>query len=211
MTGAAFNGSTIYAFGNIYGSTTEFSVHKYTTAGSSSGQYMNQLDFPGLEPTVYDIAYSSSGIWVARDESDSPILRYNTSGVVTGYVMGTEVPAAAGLTVDAEGYLWVSDPVNDKIYKLDTTTSTEVEYGGIQGSRTLQPGMNPFGSLTVINASGFASGASVELFDTAGRRVQTGTVQDGSYTVDGSGLPAGSYVLRISDSAGSSTIRLCRF
>lgn len=211
MTGAAFSGSTIYAFGNIYGSTTQFSVHKYTTAGSSSGQYMNQLDFPGLQPAVYDIAYSASGIWVARDESDSPVLRYNTSGVVTGYVMGTDVPAAAGLAVDNDGFLWVSDPVNDKIYKVDVVTSIDENTAGVNSARSILPDMNPFSSLTVVNVEGFSGGASAELFDTTGRRIQSGSVQDGSFTVDGSRLPAGTYILRISDSSGSSTLRLCRY
>ncbi len=211
MTGAAFNGSTIYAFGNIYGSTTQFSVHKYTTSGSSSGQYMNQLDFPGLQPAVYDIAYSASGMWVARDESDSPILRYNTSGAVTGYVMGTDVPAAAGLAVDDDGYLWVSDPDNDKIYKVDTTTSIDENTAGVSAARTILPGANPFSSLTVVSVQGFNGGAYAELFDTTGRRVQSGSVQDGSFTVNGSLLPAGTYILRISDSTGSSSVRLCKY
>ena len=211
MTGAAFNGSTIYAFGNIYGSTTQYSVHKYTTAGSSSGQYMNQLDFPGLAPAAYDIAYSAEGMWVARDESDSPILRYNTSGVLTGYVMGTDVPAAAGLAVDDQGFLWVSDPDSDKIYKVDTSTSIDGATAGVFDSRLLAPQMNPFSSLTVVSVQGFAGGASVELFDTTGRRMQSGTVQDGTFTVDGASLPAGTYILRVTDSAGSSTVRLCKY
>lgn len=210
MTGAAFNGSTIYAFGNIYGSTTQFSVHKYTIAGSSAGQYMTPLDFPGLEPAVYDIAYAADGMWVARDESDSPILMYNTDGVLTGYIMGTEVPAAAGLAVDPDGYLWVSDPVNDKIYKVDYLTSVDNTSAGVNGSRTIQPSVNPFSSVSVITVQGFTGGAAVELFDTSGRRVQNGVLQSGSFTVDGSALPAGAYILRITDSAGSSTIRICR-
>ncbi len=210
MTGAAFNGSTIYAFGNIYGSTTQFSVHKYTTAGSSAGQYMNQLDFPGLEPAVYDIAWSEQGMWVARDESDSPVLRYNTDGVLTGYVMGSEVPAAAGLAVDDEGYLWISDPVNDKIYKVDTTTSIHGGATAPVSPRTLQPAANPFAASSLINAGGFADGASVEVFDIRGRLVRTGSIQGGAYTLNGSGLPAGPYMVRVSDLNGTSTVRVCR-
>ncbi len=34
----------------------------------------------GLPTTSYVIAFFSEGVRVARDESDSPILRYNTSG-----------------------------------------------------------------------------------------------------------------------------------
>jgi hypothetical protein len=210
VTGAAFNGSTIYAFGNIYGSTTQFSVHKYTTAGSSSGQYMNQLDFPGLQPAVYDIAWSAAGVWVARDESDSPVLRYDTSGNLTGYVSGTEVPAAAGLTVDSSGYLWVSDPVNDKIYKVDTSTSVEEGHTTPMDTRIIQPEMNPFPSSAFVTVSGFGPGARAELYDVLGRIVQRPAVSDGVLMVEGSALPPGTYVLRVFDSGGSSTVRLCR-
>lgn len=210
MTGAAFNGSTIYAFGNVYGSTTEFSIHKYTTAGSSAGQYMNQLDFPGLEPAVFDIAWSDQGMWVARDESDSPVLRYNTSGELTGCVLGSDVPAAAGLAVDDEGYLWISDPVNDKIYKVDTTTSIYGAETAPVAVRSLQPASNPFTSTALINAGGFADGASVEVFDIRGRLLRTGSLQNGSYTLNGAGLPAGAYMVRVTDNGGSSTVRVCR-
>ncbi len=210
MTGAAFNGTTIYAFGNIYGSTTQFSVHKYTTAGSSSGQYMNQLDFPGLQPAVYDIAWSAAGVWVARDESDSPVLRYDTSGNLTGHVPGSEVPAAAGLTVDSSGYLWVSDPVNDKIYKVDTSTSVEEGNTTPIDARHIQPAMNPFPSSTMVTVSGFSAGASAELYDVLGRIVQRPAVSDGTLFVEGSALPSGTYVLRVFDGGGSSTVRLCR-
>jgi len=210
VTGACFSGSIIYAFGNTLSSSNLFSVHKYTTAGSSSGQYMNQLDFPGLQPAAYDIAYSSQGIWVARDESDSPILRYNTEGVLTGYVLGTEVPAAAGLTVDPDGYLWVSDPLNDKIYKVDTFTSIDDTYEGISTGRVLQSCANPFTSLAVITAQGFSTGAVVQVFDIRGRTVDRGTLQGGSFTVDGSSLPAGTYIVQVTDEDGSSTLRICR-
>jgi hypothetical protein len=50
---------------------------------------MTPADFPGFQPDAFDVAYSSAGMWIAHDNSDSPILRYNTSGVLTGYVMGT--------------------------------------------------------------------------------------------------------------------------
>jgi len=210
VTGAAFNGTTIYAFGNIYGSTTQFSVHKYTTAGSSSGQYMNQLDFPGLQPAVYDIAWSSSGVWVARDEADSPVLRYDTSGNLTGYVMGSEVPAAAGLTVDSSGFLWVSDPVNDKIYKVDTSTSVEDNHTTAIDSRLIEPEMNPFPSNTFVSVQGFGPGVQAELYDVFGRIIQRPAVTDGTLLVEGSALPSGTYVLRVFDGGGSSTVRLCR-
>ena len=210
MTGSAVNGTVLYAFGNTSG-TNQFTVHRYTaSSGSSSTQYMTPSDFPGLLPAVYDIAYSSEGIWVARDESDSPILRYNTSGVVTGYVMGTTVPAAAGLTVDPEGYLWVSDPDNDKIYKLDTTTGiSESGNMGIDPT-TISPVSNPFNSIAAINAAGFADGTSVEVFDLRGRVLHSGYVNSGSFSWDASLDPAGTYMVRVTNQQHSATTRMMK-
>ena len=210
MTGAAFDGTYTLAFGNVYGSTTQYSVHKYSSSGSSSGNYMNAVDFPGLAPAVYDIAWTADGVWVARDESDSPIRRYNTAGAVTGYILGTEVPFAAGLTVDGDGYLWVSDPANDKIYKVDTTTSIEDASHGIPAERDLRVSANPFMISTTLNCAGFNSSAVVTVFDIRGRMVQQSVAGGSDFLLDGSDLSPGTYLIRVTDSGGSSTLRVCK-
>ncbi len=210
MTGASLNGSVLYAFGNAYG-TDVYAVHKYNpTTGSQTGSYMTSVDFPGLAPNVYDIAYSSEGIWVARDESDSPVLRYNTSGVVTGYIMGTTVPCAAGLTVDTDGFLWVSDPDNDKIYKVDTSTSVEGSSYIDIDPVSLSPVSNPFTSMGMVNASGYRDGALVEVFDLNGRLRHSGQVTSGSFGWDASNDPVGAYTVRVVDGGNSSTTRLIK-
>ena|GEM_PF-478602 len=211
MTGAILQDGILYVLGNTYGSTTEFSVHKFNpTAGSSIGQYMTPTDFPGLAPAAYDIAYSNDGIWVARDESDSPVIRYNTNGVVTDYVMGTTIPAAAGIAIDPEGYLWVSDPLNDKIYKVETTTSIGGTTEGITSPVTIYPACNPFQSVAFINAVGYPDGASVEVFDIQGRTVTAGSLLYGSFAWNAATSPAGTYLIRVSNSENSSVLRMVK-
>ncbi len=210
MTGASLSGSTLYAFGNAYG-TDVYAVHKYNPAtGSQTGSYMTATDFPGLAPEVYDIAYSSQGIWVARDESDSPILRYNTSGAVTGYIMGTTVPCAAGLTVDPDGFLWVSDPDNDKIYKVDTSSSIEDNNFINISPISVSPVVNPFTSMGMISASGCRDGSFVEVFDLNGRILHSGVISSGSFVWDASTDPAGAYTVRVVDQINTSTTRMIK-
>ncbi len=210
MTGASFSGSILYAFGNAYG-TNVYTVHKYNPAtGSSSGQYMTSTDFPGLQPAVYDIAFSATGVWVARDESDSPIICYNTSGVVTNYVMGTTIPEAAGLAMDPDGYLWVSDPGNDKIYKLDISTSITDTTVEVTEQNPIFPAANPFESIAVVNAGGYSDGAVVEIFDIRGRLVHTGSVSNGLFSWNASTDPAGTYMVRISGNGNPEILRMVK-
>ena len=171
---------------------------------------MTPTDFPGLVPDVFDTAFSSEGLWIARDQPDSPILRYNTSGVLTGYVMGTTVPAAAGLAVDSEGYLWVSDPENDKIYKLDTSTSIGESSGIYLDLVSVSPASNPFNSVGLITTTGYSDYAQVEVFDVQGRIVQTGLLESGLFSWDSSEDPAGTYIVRVSDGENTSVVRMIR-
>ncbi len=171
---------------------------------------MTPADFPGLQPEVFDVAYSSAGMWIARDDTDSPILRYNTSGVLTGYVMGTTVPSAAGLAVDPEGYLWVSDPENDKIYKLDTSTSIGESSGIPLDGVSVYPVTNPFTSVGMIGTTGYEEYARVEVFDLNGRVLHTGMINNSSFSWEASEDPNGAYVVRVWDTENTSTLRLIK-
>ena len=171
---------------------------------------MTPTDFPGLQPEVFDIAYSSQGIWVARDEPDSPILRYNTSGVLTGYVMGTTVPAAAGLAIDPEGFLWVSDPENDKIYKLDVTTAIGESSGSVVEQVTVVSAINPITSVGMISTTGYGDNACVEVYDIRGRIIHTGNIESGGFLWDALEDPVGAYAVRVSDQNNSSTVSLIK-
>ena len=210
MTGASASGSVLYAFGNAY-TAGQFTVEKYNpTTGADTGEYMSAVDFPGLEGTTYDIAFSSEGVWVARDESDSPVLRYNTIGELTGYIMGSTVASAAGLAVDTDGFLWVSDPDSDKIYKLDTTVSIADENTFGISQVSLTPAVNPFTASVMINATGYAEGTTVEVFDLRGRLLETGSISASSYFWDASKEAAGTYLVRVSDTSNSSVVRLMK-
>lgn len=165
-------------------------------------------NFPGLG-THYDTAWLSGGIWVARDNSDSPILAYNASGLCVGDVEGSLIGgAAAGLTVDGSGYLWASNPDNDTIYQLSVTTGVEEGGAPLQDPRTISLSGNPFFSSVVITANGFG-GATLDIFDLTGRRVENAEFSD-SFTWDASAVPAGAYYVRISDTFGSETARMVK-
>lgn len=211
MTGACISGSTLYALGNTYQGHPNFTIHKYNpSTGTQTGQHMTPAAFPGLTQTAYDIAMSPEGVWIARDESDSPVLRYATNGVLTGYIDGSVIPAAAGLAIDGDGYMWASDPVNDLIYKIDLTVSTEEISVDITGPVSLRVAPNPFRSFAIVSASGFLPEASFEVFDLAGRTVAQGTVQNGMCAISGHGLPPGAYIVRVSDENGSTAALISR-
>jgi hypothetical protein len=200
----ANNGTYLLVHGNDYYSNPI--IQQFSTSGSTSSIYMD--DFPGVGSPRYDTAWLSGGIWIARDNSDSPILAYDTSGLLVGCVEGTTLSAAAGLTVDSDGYLWASNPDDDIIYQLEVTTGIE-EGSSAPGNRDITLSRNPFASSVVITAEGFGSGASIEVFDLTGRRVQTGSFT-GVYTWNAVNMPSGAYFAVVSDEAGSSIARLTR-
>jgi len=178
----------------------------FTSAGATSGLY--GTTFPGLGTSVHDIAWQSGGVWMARDDSDSPIIAYNTVGQCIGFVDGTTVSAAAGLTMDGNGHLWVSNPDNDTIYLLDVTTGIGEESGSGIDSRTLSLSENPFHSEVVVRGEGF-SDAMLEIFDMTGRTVETAAFR-GSYAWNSAGVPSGSYYVLVSDASGDASARMVK-
>ena len=205
MTGASTDGSLLYFFG--YNSSSTPVIQKFTTAGATSGTYCTT--FPGLGSPVHDIAWQSGGVWIARDNPDSPVIAYNTVGQCIGYVdAGTIGGAASGLTMDGSGHLWVSNPENDTIYELDVSTGIGGGSAPGVGSRVLSLSENPFGSAVVIRGDGF-DGAVLEIFDAAGRRLEE-VPFTGSFTWGGDRIPSGAYLVRVTDAAGSVTSRMTR-
>ena len=203
MTGACTNGSVLYFFGKDYYS--QYVTQQFSTGGSTSTVYMDH--FPGLG-TAYDTAWLSGGMWIARDDSDSPILAYDTDGLCVGWVEGTVVSAAMGLTMDDSDYLWASNPDDDTIYQLSVTTG--VAEGATSGldPQTVSVSENPFRSSVVITGTGFTE-AVLDIFDVCGRRIESSPFS-GSYTWDASDAPAGAYLARIRDAEGSATVRMVR-
>ncbi|MBN2607762.1 MAG: T9SS type A sorting domain-containing protein [Candidatus Fermentibacteraceae bacterium] len=200
----ANNGSYLLVHGNNYSGNPI--IQQFSTSGSTSSIYMS--NFPGLGSTRYDTAWFSGGIWIARDNADSPILAFNTSGMMVGCVEGATVSAAAGLTVDSSGYLWASNPDDDTIYQLDVSTGIE-EGSSAPVNRGITVDRNPFASSVIITAEGFSSDASIEVFDLTGRRVRADRFS-GVYTWNAVNMPSGVYFAVVSDEAGSSVARFTK-
>ena len=176
---------------------------KFTTAGSSSSLYMQH--FPGLSTPYYDTAWISGGLWIARDLSDSPILCYDTDGVLVNHVDGSIVSAARGLTIDGDGYLWASNPDDDKIYQLDVSTGV----GSIENvSEGLRVERNPFSSAAVITGSGFEE-ATIEIFDVSGRSMESGDFS-GSFTWNAAEAPSGTYFAVVRGGGAVDVVRMTR-
>jgi hypothetical protein len=200
----ANDGSYLLVHGNnYYGNPI---IQKFSTAGSTSSIYMD--DFPGVGGTRYDTAWLSGGIWIARDNGDSPILAYDTSGLMVGYVEGTTVSAASGLTVDDDGYLWASNPDDDTIYQLEVSTGVG-EGPSAPQVRNITLDRNPFVSSVTITSGGFGNGASIEIFDLTGRRVHSDGFT-GAYTWNAVSMPPGAYFAVVSDESGSSVARFTK-
>jgi hypothetical protein len=204
VTGACTNGTYFYFLGNDYYSDPV--VQRYLATGSTSTLYMDY--FPGLGTDYYDTAWLNGGIWIARDNADSPILAYDTDGLLVGHVEGTTLSAAMGLTVDTSGYLWASNPDDDKIYQLEVTTGIEEGSTPSPDQRIVSVSRNPFHSSVVLTSDGF-SNAVIEIFDLTGRTVLNSAFS-GSFVWDAVNVPPGSYFAVISDESGSVSRRLTR-
>ena len=204
MTGACFNANYIYIIGkNTSGNPV---VARFTPTGTVSS-YMTA--FPGLGSTFYDIAsHPSGGFWIARDNADSPVIAYNTSGAIVGFVESSVVSAAMGLTIDTEGHLWVSNPDNNTIYELDVTTGISEDQTSSIEPRALSASANPFTSSVLIVGNGF-NNASIEVFDIFGRSVESAPFQ-GSFLWNAHAVAPGIYFARVSDSSGSLVTRLVK-
>lgn len=217
MTGLGSSSSYTYAAGTDYYSDP---VVEYFNSGGAvqASPYMTNL--PGLG-TFFDIAYEggdgTGDIWFAcGDGGDSPIKAYDTAGNLVNYIPGTDVPGAHGLCFDTAGYLWAANGTNDTIYKIDLSTgvsgSGEIEFD----TRALQASSNPFIASVTIQGSGFEGQARLEIFDLSGRRVLAVDGFDGAFHWDGraesgSEVPAGPYVVRVTDTAAEPvTLKLIR-
>ncbi|MBN1433687.1 hypothetical protein JW921_02935 [Candidatus Fermentibacterales bacterium] len=129
MTGLSVYGSYIYV-----SSVSQKCCYRYT-APSITGRYA-YTTYGGLAGTR-DIAMdgSTGWVWVACNSTSYPIRAYK-SGICQFILDTTVVPYAYGLTIDPDGYLWVSDEQNDVIYQVDpyATSLTPATWGRIKAS-----------------------------------------------------------------------------
>ncbi len=145
---------------------------------------------------------------MARDNSDSPILAYNSGGTLVGHISGSLVSEARGLAIDSSGHLWVSNPGNETIYQIDLSTGFSEEGSIPEQPRMLSADRNPVTASVVITGTGF-SGASLEIFDVFGRRLESSPFT-GTYLWNASGVAHGIYFVRVSDANETRVLKLVR-
>ncbi|MEN8209276.1 MAG: FlgD immunoglobulin-like domain containing protein [Candidatus Fermentibacteria bacterium] len=207
----ASNGTYTYVLGdNFLGVPV---VEYFNSAGGvQNNPYIS--DLPGLY-SHYDCAYEggngSGDIWIATDAVDSPIKAYNSSGLLTNYVLDTDLPSGThckGLCFDTEGYLWVSDNNADKIYKLDITTG--IEEGSVipQEQSRITVSTNPFSGLVNISVTGASGPFNMAIYDLSGRTIlstelaaSTCFTWDGK-TTSGETAPTGTYLIHATNQDG---------
>jgi hypothetical protein len=123
--GLAAEGPYLYMAGEMY---YDCGYVEYCVSDSAE----TYLDFNGVTGDIFDIAYDSGDIWLAC-ASGHPVRCFDVSGSVVDYLESSLIPSAWGLTMDDEGYLWVSDTVNDLIYRVDLGTAlSRSTWGGIK-------------------------------------------------------------------------------
>ncbi len=173
---------------------------------SGGGHAIESYDYSGVHGTAwalgiaslgtsYDCGYLNNFVWLACSAPDSPVRCYNTAGTIVSTIPGSLTGGAAhGLDTDqANGFLWVSNMNNDKIYKIGFT-GTE-ERPAVQVPSILSASCNPFSESVAITGAS-APGSRIEVFDASGRIVREDQF-DGSYVLSGDGLPGGAYVVRV--------------
>ncbi len=204
MTGVGSDASKLYALGTSY---YGYSVETFSWTGTvGASPYINS--FVGLG-TGYDIGYSGSYVWVANDAADSPVRAFNTAGTPVNAIPGSIIGnAARGVDFESATLMWVSNPNNDKIYKIDLSVGVG-EGQGAEVPAGLAAGPNPFTASVTIEGGGFGRGAVVTIFDMQGRSVMEEAFP-GVFVWDASGVPPGPYFARVTDGASSQTLRLIR-
>ncbi|NOQ21498.1 MAG: T9SS type A sorting domain-containing protein [Candidatus Aegiribacteria sp.] len=198
MTGLAANNAT-----RLYvSSRTQNRTYRYTAPGITGR--ISYIYYSGGSQTR-DIAITTNGnIWVATDLAVMPLRLYNTSNVMIDNIPAGLVPYARGVTMDESGYLWVSDIVNDKIYKIDLTEG--IEGSGENITPCLQASSNPFAGQVTITGIGFDSQSTISIYDIRGNLVSSDSFF-GSYVLgDSDDLSQGVYFARVRCGSGSESV-----
>ncbi len=202
MTGlGAYNNSFLFV-----SSRSQNSAFRYTAPGISSRHLY--LKYAGGSQTR-DIAMTPDGyVWVATDWTSIPLRLYNTDDQMIDSIDDSVLPPLArGVTLDDEGYLWVSNVTNDKIYKIDLTEG--MEEGEQSPARVVSASANPFSGQVTITGHGYGSEATITISDVSGRTLVDEQF-DGSYVFDGPGeISRGIYFVTIRNGGCSvSTLKL---
>jgi hypothetical protein len=121
VTGITNNGTYLTVLGTSYAGGHV--IEQYTYSGTHYTPWLSSLSGLGVS---YDCGYSGGSVWIACNDATYPIKAFNASGIQVGSISGSLISnAARGVDFDSSGYLWVSNPNNDKIYKIGLGTSLE--------------------------------------------------------------------------------------
>jgi len=198
VTGLSADGNRLYL-----GSRNQNRIYYYTLPGIAARQ---EFTFMTGYSTTCDIAFDGNNdlVWVASENTSLAIKCYDTNNTMVDYISNDMVPNARGMALDPNGYLWVSDIEEDKIYKIDLTEG--IEEGDAQGF-IITPSSNPFSGAVTIQTPGVE--ATVTIFDMNGRQIERAAFQE-SYTWNSS-APSGNYVFVVQSTDGaSSTLELLK-
>ena len=198
MTGlAAKDNNYIYV-----SSRNQNRTYRYTAPAVSS-RYTYTYYTGGSQ--TRDIAITTEGnIWVATDWTSIPLRLYNSNNEMIDYLDSGLLSCACGVTIDDDGYLWVSDTDNDCIYKIDLTEG--IEGSGESTTPELHASSNPFAGQVTITGTGFDSQATIGIYDIRGSLV-TGDSFSGSYALgESDDLSQGVYFVMVRNGNGSKAV-----
>lgn len=206
MTGIGSDESQLYILGNGYFAPNN-AVEVFSWSGTiGDDPYIE--DFQGLVDP-YDMDVNGGLVWVACDGDDSPVKVYDSSGTLVDFIPGIMVGGEArGVAFESSDIVWISNPETDMIYRIEIGVGLEEE--GVQSaSALLRADGNPFSASVEILGTGFGTEAVIVVFDTGGRLLESSDFE-GRCVLDGSGLPSGAYLVRVSDGVSSASLRLTR-
>lgn len=160
--------------------------------------------------------------WETAQEKGNDYFEIERSTDVAGFEVVSEKILSTGDSRTAQRYQWVDKTPAPGLnyYRLkQTDLDGTVHFHGIRSVKTAQRNFsadifpNPVSQQLSIRFSGDEnSAAQVALFDLTGRQVYSGTRNDDRILmeIDLSGLPAGTYVLHISDDKAVQTLQVTK-
>jgi hypothetical protein len=183
-------------------SRTQNTAYRYNAPGLTSRYAHNY--YLGASQTR-DIAITpEENIWVATDWTSMPMRLYDPDNQMIDFIDNTLLPGARGVTLDDEGYLWVSDIGGDIIYKIDLTEG--MEGSGETPIQHLEASANPFSGQVTITGNGFDGQAVLGIYDVSGSLVAEDGF-GGSFTFgDSEDVHRGIYFARVTSGSGEVSV-----
>lgn len=162
--------------------------------------------YSGGYTVTRDITLDAEGnVWVAADHATHSARLYNAAHQMADYIPTALIPHASGTAMCPDGFLWMADPVNDLIYKVDLEVGLQGSLHAAVPEFTVSIGANPFFGSVALFVEGTPA-FEVEVFDVYGRKVAQGSaggfwVWDGMYR--GRPAPSGAYLALVKAENGA--------